>query len=257
MTRGPAVTATKYASGTVFSEGAAGVSGGTQGRRGSGFMDSAGPSVRTEASEPTEIGTSSATVHSLVNANDDPTTGLTLQYSKTADFHQIAGTATPSPPSADGTSDTNLTSRLTGLAACTTYYYRITASNPDGTTIGDVASFTTECSNGKQALPLTVTSRPVSSPISSKGRTILVKRATTSAQGRLKAQVRCMPLGRSTRGDLGYCTYTFNPRTGRLVVRTLTGLPMKVRVRIVSVPKQNARDTMRHSKVFSRSWKTR
>lgn len=95
------------------------------------------PTVTTVAATPT--GPTTATLRGTVNANGSSSTvsfdyGLTTAYGST-----IAGT--PSPVT--GTATTNVTAAISGLAAGTTYHYRVNATNAYGTTSGSDLTFTT------------------------------------------------------------------------------------------------------------------
>ncbi len=95
------------------------------------------PVVTTNA--VTEMNATSATLVGTVNANNTSTT-VTFEYGLT-DSYGTTITADESPVS--GTSDTPVSSEITGLSPNTTYHYRVVGVNDGGTTYGDDLSFTT------------------------------------------------------------------------------------------------------------------
>lgn len=109
------------------------------GHDGTVSIQSTGPAVLTEASAAT-LATTSATVHSLVN-DSGATATVTIDYGTSATLATVLGQATLSPGTATGGGDTAVSGTISGLTAGTTYYYRATAVNADGTTVGAIASF--------------------------------------------------------------------------------------------------------------------
>ena len=98
----------------------------------------------------TNISLHTATVAGSANARGSPTTAY-FQYGVTTNFGSVA------EGQSIGSSITNVavTAVLTNLADGTTYYYRVGASNLNGTVFGNTFSFTTEAqfSNVVTALP--------------------------------------------------------------------------------------------------------
>jgi uncharacterized protein (TIGR02145 family) len=95
------------------------------------------PSATTQAA--TDITTTSATLHGVVNSNYLSTT-VTFEYGTTESYGQTL-TAIQSPVT--GNSNANVTADLTGLAEGTTYHFRVKTVNSLGTTNGDDLFFTT------------------------------------------------------------------------------------------------------------------
>lgn len=89
---------------------------------------------------PSSITNSTATINGTVNANNAATSSLAVEYGLTTSY---GSTAAVTPASVSGNTATNITSGLTGLAAATTYHYRIVAVNSVGTTQSPDATFTT------------------------------------------------------------------------------------------------------------------
>jgi hypothetical protein len=81
---------------------------------------------------------SAATANGTVNPNGYETTAR-FQYGLTTSY----GSVTPAQTLAPGTAPSSLSAALGGLAAGTTYHYRVTATNPNGTTNGADQTFTT------------------------------------------------------------------------------------------------------------------
>lgn len=100
-----------------------------------------GPIVATAAAPATATETT-ATLHSSINASGATTTALSVSYS-TDPAMASAVPAAITPTSASGSSDTAITSSLTGLTAATTYYYRIAATTEAASIKGSIESFTT------------------------------------------------------------------------------------------------------------------
>lgn len=109
------------------------------------IISGAGPTVKTEQSAPTDKTETSVKVHSNVNPGAVDA-AVAVEYSTAADFATIAGSTASSPSTvAANAGDTDVTTSLTGLTKCTTYYYRVKASSTDGLSTGTVSSFATEC----------------------------------------------------------------------------------------------------------------
>ncbi len=87
------------------------------------------------------ISSGSATLNGTVNPNGSETTWY-FQYG-TENSRCYAALQTPSQSAGSGTSGTGVSAPLTGLAASTTYHYRLVASSSGGTALGADASFKT------------------------------------------------------------------------------------------------------------------
>jgi hypothetical protein len=111
---------------------------------------------------------SGATLNGRVDPSDCPTT-YRFQYGKTTAY----GGTTVVGDAKSGTSYIPVTAAITGLAAHTTYHFRITATNAGGTTHGSDRTFTTSC-----PLPLAVTD-----PASSVGSTSARLHGRVNPQG--------------------------------------------------------------------------
>jgi len=85
------------------------------------------------------IGETTATLNGTVNANNANTT-LSFEYGLTDGY---GSTATSTPATASGTSNTSLSAALTGLTPNQVYHYRVKAVNGGGTTYGSDQTFTT------------------------------------------------------------------------------------------------------------------
>ncbi len=245
-----------YTSGVSYRPSTSGTYG-TSGHDGSGgsgalIINGVGPVVQTEVSAPTSVTGTGATVHSMVNGSGVPT-NATVQYSTSSTFATIAGSVTSSPTQVTGSSNTSVTTTLTGLAACTTYYYRVTGTqveSPLASAVGSVASFTTSC----DTLPLTVHAKSSAKKITRTGSTKVVSSASTSSKGQLQIRVTCS-IGRTMpRGDVRYCSYTYNSK-GKVVVTTFGYKNLTVKVKIRAVPKKKYKGQVTASSWWSRTWK--
>jgi hypothetical protein len=94
------------------------------------------PTVTTGA--PSTVGDTSAGLTGSVDPHGLPTT-FVFEFGPSLSFGSIAGPAS----AGQGQGPVALTASLAGLSSATTYYYRVVASNSQGTTFGSVASFTT------------------------------------------------------------------------------------------------------------------
>jgi len=115
-----------------------------------------GPTVTTGAG--TAVSTGSATLNGTVNPNGSSTSyyfeyGTSTSYSMT----------TTSTNAGSGTSTISVSVPVTGLTPCTTYHFRVTASNNAGISYGDDQTFTTTCPSE----PTVTTNWPTSVTISS------------------------------------------------------------------------------------------
>jgi len=89
------------------------------------------PTVLTEAA--TALTPSTATLNATVNPNGSTVSSCTFEYGPTISYGQSAA-CTPAPGSA--TSPVQVTAAITGLAAKTTYHFRVTATDSAGTSVG-------------------------------------------------------------------------------------------------------------------------
>ena len=139
-------------SNTLVSKGITGLAANTTyhyrvvGQNGAGTSNGADMTFTTGTNTPTAatnaasgIGTTSATLNGMVNANGASTT-VTFEYGTTTAYGKTA-TADQSPVT--GTTDTAVTSTISGLIGSTTYHYRVVAQNAFGTTYGADMTFLT------------------------------------------------------------------------------------------------------------------
>ena len=93
-----------------------------------------------------------ATLNGITNARGLPST-YSFRYGTAPD---LAGATVIGPFNAGTKTDNQERSRpVTGLAACTTYYFRIEATNQVGTGVGEILSFRTNCKPTVVTLPVT------------------------------------------------------------------------------------------------------
>lgn len=178
------------------------------------FID--GPLAQTEASAPTAITKTSATLHSAVNANGNDTLSITVRVSKSPTFASGVLTATISPTSATGSSDTAITGTIDGLSEGTTYYYQVIAVNGVGTVNGLVESFQTEGSPVvDKTCPLTVVgARPQSKRLPVGQPVVLTRAIRTVPQCDLHIRTN----SRYGRGDVRKpVRFIVNSTTGRVI----------------------------------------
>jgi hypothetical protein len=88
----------------------------------------------------TSVGMDAATMNGTVNANGYTTT-VTFEYGLTTSY---GSTVSATPGTVTGTSNTNVSAPLTGLASSSTYNFRVKAVSSEGTTYGANQTFTTE-----------------------------------------------------------------------------------------------------------------
>ena len=100
------------------------------------------PTVTTGTA--TGVTTTGATLNGTVNPNGAATT-VSFEWGLTAAF----GQTTPGQAVGSGTAPQAVSAALTGLAPCTTYHYRVTATSAGGTATGDAATFRTACAGGR------------------------------------------------------------------------------------------------------------
>jgi hypothetical protein len=99
------------------------------------------PTVTTNAA--TSINQTSATLNATVNAHNDTTTALTLRYATTSAGVATGTSPTVSPTSVSGATNVSVSANITGLSANTTYFFRVSATNGQGSNNGTILSFTT------------------------------------------------------------------------------------------------------------------
>ena len=216
------------------------------------YFSTAGPSVKTLASAPSAITKTTATVHSLVNANGNPRNAkVEIAYNTTPNPfapNWLSGNAVPAI--VGGSSDTAITAQLAQLAPCTTYYYVAMAASEgqaalvsrvlgphvlprrpaSSITFGAVESFRTICQ-----LPLSVSALPANRSLPRTGTTTVVNSAVTTANGRVLTMVRCAPATIARAGDLVYCRATAGAN-GKVNVTTLGYPNVRVTVTQQAVP---------------------
>ena len=106
------------------------------------------PTVVTTAA--TNVLPTTATLNGTVNANG-ASTAVTFQYGLTVAYGTtVAGTPTP----VTGSTVTNVSANLTGLAGNTCYHYRVVGVNSSGTANGNDLTFCTPCPPAGQAGPI-------------------------------------------------------------------------------------------------------
>jgi phosphodiesterase/alkaline phosphatase D-like protein len=114
------------------------------GQNGAGTVYGADQVFTTNASAPTvttgaasQVGTSEATLNGIVNANGNPTT-VTFEYGLDSSYGS-SQVADQSPVS--GTTDTAVSTTLSGLQPGETYHFRVVGENGVGITAGADATF--------------------------------------------------------------------------------------------------------------------
>ena len=100
------------------------------------------PTVNTEAAN--EITETGATLSGTVNPNGAELSDCTFEYGPTTGY----GASAPcSPQGAAGKEPASVTAEVSGLTAASTYYYRITATNAGGRSVGTAHTLTTHLSS--------------------------------------------------------------------------------------------------------------
>jgi hypothetical protein len=115
----------------------------------------AAPTVTTSAAS--NVASSSATLNGTVNPRGCSTT-VHFQYGTTTSYGSTTANQTKS-----GNTTQNVTANISGLAANTTYHFRIVATNSAGTRYGSDSTFTTLSATG----PPVVTTNPATNVTSS------------------------------------------------------------------------------------------
>ncbi len=100
------------------------------------------PVVTTEPA--TAISTTDATLNGTVNPSGQATTA-SFEWGTTASY----GESTPVQAVGSGSTVQAISAPLTGLAPCTVYHYRVTATSAGGTVTGPDATFETTCTGGR------------------------------------------------------------------------------------------------------------
>lgn len=250
---------TLYTSGTTFTPSTSSYGeGGDDGSGGDGALviPGEGPIVQTEVSPPTGVSTSGVTVASMANGNGS-VADVSVEYSTSATFASVDGTVASSPGTAAVDADTAVSTTLSGLKSCTTYYYRVVAvqvESPQGRAVGAPASFTTTCDPISNVLPLTVKAQGASKKLAKSGTTTVVKSAKTSSKGKLRITVKCSQASKSARGDMSFCNYR-TTSGGKITVKTFGYPRVQVKVSIRAVPKTKYKGTIESSSTWTRTWK--
>jgi len=103
------------------------------------FTTSAIPAPTATTGTASNQNYTTATLNANVNANNESTT-VTFEYGTTTAYGQTIA-ATPSPVT--GSTNTNVSANLSGLAAGTTYHFRVKAESAGGISYGTNATFST------------------------------------------------------------------------------------------------------------------
>ncbi len=98
------------------------------------------PAVTTNPASAVTV--TGGTLNGDVNAGGDNTTVI-FEYSTVSDLSSGVVTVSATPASVTGNTVTPVSVALTGLATTTTYYYRVSGTNSQGTTQGSILNFTT------------------------------------------------------------------------------------------------------------------
>ena len=126
------------------------------------------PHATTE--KATAVTASTATLNATVDPNGEPTEYF-FQYGPTRKF----GLATPAQSAGNGKAPLHVSIPLSGLAAFTTYYFRVVATSPARAVLGGAMTFTT----AKVPLSITISASP--NPVSYGGAYIV--KGTVSGTG--------------------------------------------------------------------------
>lgn len=104
------------------------------------FTTTPAPTVATSGA--TSVTATSATLNGTVNARGVATTSIIFTYGTSSTLSSGNTEIAATPSSASGNSDTPVSKALTGLVTGTSYYYRLTAANANGSNSGAIFSFT-------------------------------------------------------------------------------------------------------------------
>ena len=115
-----------------------------------GAIPSVAPAVTTAAANA--VATTTATLNGTVNPNGS-STSYWFEYGTSSTLTTFTQT-TPQLLSADATS-ANVNAGITGLVNHRTYYFRVVAANPGGTTKGAILNFVTTDVNALRFIPVT------------------------------------------------------------------------------------------------------
>ncbi len=143
------------------------------------------PTVETKAASP--VTQTSATLNATVNPNGGTVSDCHFEYGTT---NAYGSSASCSSLPGSGTSPVAVSAAVTGLTANTTYHFRISATNPGGTSKGSDETFTT-LSNAptvetKAASAVTQTSATLNATVNPNGGTVSdchFEYGTTNAYG--------------------------------------------------------------------------
>ncbi len=120
------------------------------------------PTVTTEPA--TSVTTTTATINGTGTSNGATST-VTFTWGLSSTLASGNTTVTISPTLASNASGSAVSSALTGLTAGTTYYFRTTITNTNGTANGIIRSFTTETPISPSSGATTTTVAPVTSTV--------------------------------------------------------------------------------------------
>ncbi|HEX5224378.1 MAG TPA: hypothetical protein VFW29_04545 [Solirubrobacteraceae bacterium] len=109
------------------------------------------PAVTTEAANA--VAQTSATLNAVVNAEDEPLGECRLEYGTSEAY----GSSAPCTPTPSGAEPVAVSAGVSGLSPSTTYHFRVTATNPTGTSHGTDRTFKTTASQ-----PPAVVTKPAS-----------------------------------------------------------------------------------------------
>jgi hypothetical protein len=98
------------------------------------------PPPALSTGSPTEVAQTAATVSGAVDPQDAPLTYCRFEYGKTSGYGQsVPCSATPGP----GSAMVAVSAQIPGLAAASTYHYRLAAGSATGSALGSDGTFTT------------------------------------------------------------------------------------------------------------------
>ncbi len=106
-----------------------------------------GPAVpsapTTDTTNATGVTSSTATLNGVVDPNGAETT-YWFEYSQDSLLGSLIGSGTAQKSAGSGTDNVSVSANISGLAPNTAYYFRLVASNSQGTVRGDIVKFTTK-----------------------------------------------------------------------------------------------------------------